>query len=133
MLNFLKPVVNQFQRAYEISLFTVSQDEHRIAISTNISGEYDVWILDLPSAYPYPITNVGQKPERLMFDPLGRYLIVSFDNNGDENPQIYAVGRYGGSLQSIVEAKGKKIHAQALFKKMETEFIMHRIKTIQST
>ncbi|MGE8207182.1 S9 family peptidase [Heyndrickxia sp. NPDC080065] len=114
MLNFSSPEVNQFLHTYEISLFAVSQDEQRIAISTNLSGEFDVWMLDLPSTYPYPMTKVGQKTERLMFDPFGRYLIVSFDKDGDESPQIYALGPYGGQLHPIVEAKGKKIHAQAL-------------------
>jgi hypothetical protein len=114
MLTFPQSEVEEFLRTYEIGLFSVSTDESRIAISTNLSGLYDVWMLDIPSTYPFPITNVGQKPERLMFDPLGRHLMVSFDDNGDENPQIYAVDLNGGKLVPIVQTSGKKFHLQAI-------------------
>jgi dipeptidyl aminopeptidase/acylaminoacyl peptidase len=114
MLSFPQTEVEEFLRTYEIGLFSVSPDESRIAISTNFSGMYDVWMLDFPSTYPYPITNVGQKPERLMFDPLGRHLIVSFDDNGDENPQIYAVSLNGGKLVPLAQSNGNKLHLQAL-------------------
>lgn len=114
MLTFPQSEVEEFLRTYEIGLFSVSPDESRIAISTNLSGLYDVWMLDIPSTYPFPITNVGQKPERLMFDPLGRHLMVSFDDNGNENPQIYAVDLNGGKLVPIVQTSGRKFHLQAI-------------------
>jgi hypothetical protein len=81
---------------------------------TNISGSYDIWMLELPSTYPFRLSNVGQKADRLMFDPNNRHLLLSIDDDGDENPQIFAVSLHGGPLLPVIKNEHSKNHLQAI-------------------
>lgn len=108
MLKFPKPGLSEFYRTYNIAGFAVNREETRIAMATNISGKYNVWGLDLPNAYPYPLTYQDQVPSMIQFDPQGRYILVGFDEDGDENTQIYAISPQGGALVDVRRAPGKR-------------------------
>lgn len=108
MFKFPPPDINEFFRTYAITTFAVSQDEKRIAYSTNLTGKYNVWGLDLPSTYPFPLTYRDQTPHALAFDPLGRFILVGFDNDGDENVQLYAISPNGGDVTPIRTFEGRR-------------------------
>lgn len=115
-MQFEKPDVEQFFRTFAIQRFAVSPDEKQLVFSTNLSGKYDLWAMDLPHTFPYPLTFQGQTCHELMFDKQGRYILASFDRDGDENTQIYALPRQGGTLKPIRLAENKKNHAVHLSK-----------------
>ncbi|GLG00752.1 hypothetical protein Alches_07910 [Alicyclobacillus hesperidum subsp. aegles] len=108
MIQIPKPDAEQLFRTYSITSFAVSKDESRIAFSTNLSGKYNVWGIDLGQHYPYPLTTQDQTPAYIRFDPVGRYVLVGFDNDGDENVQMYLVSPHGGALQPIRTAPGRR-------------------------
>ncbi|WP_040290088.1 S9 family peptidase [Alicyclobacillus hesperidum] len=108
MIQIPKPDAEQLFRTYSITSFAVSKDESRIAFSTNLSGKYNVWGIDLGQHYPYPLTTQDQTPAYIRFDPVGRYILVGFDNDGDENVQMYLVSPHGGALQPIRTAPGRR-------------------------
>jgi dipeptidyl aminopeptidase/acylaminoacyl peptidase len=108
MKPFARPDIEEFFRTYSITTFTVSKDEQRIAFSTNLSGKYNVWGLDLPNSYPYPLTYVDQTPHYLKFDPQGRYLLAGFDKDGDENTQMYILPPNGGALTPLRTCPGRR-------------------------
>ncbi|QSO51969.1 S9 family peptidase [Alicyclobacillus curvatus] len=108
MFKFPAPDMDEFFRTYAITTFAVSKDEKRIAFSTNLSGKYNVWGLDLPNTYPYPLTYRDQTPRALSFDPLGRFILVGFDNDGDENVQLYAISQNGGDVTPIRTFEGRR-------------------------
>ncbi|GMA51584.1 hypothetical protein GCM10025857_29410 [Alicyclobacillus contaminans] len=56
MRPFQRPDIEEFFRTYAITTFAVSQDERRLAFSTNLNGKYNVWGMDLPNTYPYPLS-----------------------------------------------------------------------------
>lgn len=116
MFKFPQPDIQEFFRTYAITGFTVSQDEQRVALSTNLSGRYNVWALDLPNTYPHPLTFVDQTPQGLKFDPQGRYLLVGFDHDGDENTQLYVVSPNGGAITPIRTSEGRRHYFTALSK-----------------
>lgn len=108
MKTFPRPDIEEFFRTYAISRFAVSKDETRIALATNLSGKYNIWGLDLPNTYPYPLTYIDQTPTDMRFDPQGRYILAGFDTDGDENAQLYVFSPSGGALQPVRTAAGRR-------------------------
>ncbi|MDF0727992.1 S9 family peptidase [Cytobacillus sp. S13-E01] len=101
MITFKKPDVEQFFRTFAIQDFAVSPDEKQLIFSTNLSGKYNLWAMDLPNQFPYPLTFVDQSCHELTYDKEGRFIIAGFDNDGDENTQLYALPRQGGELKPL--------------------------------
>lgn len=88
--------------------FCVAKDESRIAVATNFSGRYDAWGIDLDCAFPYRLTNEGQVPHAMHFDPQNRYFLVAFDRDGDENAQLYLAPSRGGPKQPLRTHAGRR-------------------------
>jgi len=113
-MHFTRPDIEEFFRTYAITGFAVSKDEQRIAFATNLSGNYNLWGLDLPNAYPYPLTYEDQTPHDIQFDPLGRYILVGFDTDGDENTQLYLIPPSGGALKAVRTAAARRHYVGSL-------------------
>lgn len=116
MLQFNKPDVEQFFRTFGIQKFAVSPDEKQLTFSTNLSGKYNLWAMDLPNTFPYPLTFVDQSCHELLYDKQGRYIIAGFDKDGDENAQLYALPLSGGDLKAIRFEEGHR-HMNAILSK----------------
>jgi dipeptidyl aminopeptidase/acylaminoacyl peptidase len=114
MWTFSRPDIEEFFRTYAITTFTVNKDETRIAFSTNLNGKYNVWGLDLPNTYPYPLSFIDQTPSDLKFDPQGRYILAGFDKDGDENTQLYFLPPSGGDLTPIRTFEGRRHYVAAV-------------------
>ncbi|MES1044489.1 S9 family peptidase [Heyndrickxia oleronia] len=102
MISFPKPDVEQFLRTFAIGDFAVSPDEKQLVFSTNLSGKYNLWAMDLPKTFPYPLTFIDQSCQGLLYDKQGRFIIAGFDQDGDENTQFYGLPLQGGTLKKIV-------------------------------
>ncbi|WP_010099557.1 alpha/beta hydrolase family protein [Ornithinibacillus scapharcae] len=102
MLNFSKPTVEQYLRTYVISNFAISKDEKRLVFNTNLNGKMNLWAMDLPDTFPYLFAQKDQSSNFIKFDPEGRYVLTGYDNNGDENYQIYAVSSEGGMPEGLI-------------------------------
>ncbi len=104
MIKFPNPKVEQFFYTYSIYHFQLSKDEKKLVFSTNLSGKRNLWALDLSKEHTYPF-QFAQKDEAslfVQFDPNGQYVLTSFDSDGDENYQIYALPPEGGLPQSLI-------------------------------
>lgn len=108
MLNFPQPDVEQFFQTYSIETFAVSPDETQIVLSTNFNGKYNLWAMDLPNSFPYPLTFHNQSCEQLAYDPNGNFIVAVIDEDGDENGQIYALPPEGGTLKPIRQKDGAR-------------------------
>ncbi|MDX8363411.1 S9 family peptidase [Cytobacillus sp. IB215316] len=106
MVTYKKPDVEQFLRAYTIQDFVLNNDESQLIFSTNISGNFNLWGLDLPNQFPYPLTFNDQSCQGLCYDKDGKFIIAAFDNNGDENSQLYMITPEGGQLNPIRTSEG---------------------------
>ena len=102
MISFPKPDVEQFLRTFAIGDFAVSPDEKQLVFSTNLSGKYNLWAMDLPKTFPYPLTFIDQSCQGLLYDKQGRFIIAGFDQDGDENTQFYGLPLQGGTMKEIV-------------------------------
>ncbi|GGH73865.1 dipeptidyl aminopeptidase/acylaminoacyl peptidase [Pullulanibacillus pueri] len=114
---FPKPDLEQFLRTYTISHFTVNEKETQLVFSSNINGKFNLWAMDLPQLSPYPLTFNDRESQFVKMDPEGRFLLTAFDNDGDENFQIYALRPEGGvPLPLITGEKQEKYFFAALSK-----------------
>ncbi|WP_080875974.1 S9 family peptidase [Oceanobacillus timonensis] len=104
MIKFPKPEVEQFFHTYSIDHFQVRKDEKKLIFSTNLSGKRNLWALDLSKGhpYPYPFAHKDESSLFIQFDPNGTYVLTSFDSDGDENYQIYALPPAGGIPQPLI-------------------------------
>ncbi|WP_440898022.1 alpha/beta fold hydrolase [Amphibacillus sp. Q70] len=105
MINFPKPTVEQFFHTFVITDFTVSEDEQRLVFSSNMNGKDNLWALDLPAMFPYLFAQHDQSIDFLQFDPHNRYLLTSYDQDGDENYQSYALPFTGGIAQPLTPSE----------------------------
>lgn len=108
MLKFSKPDVEQFFRTLVIQQFAVSPDEKQLIFSTNLSGTFDLWGMDLPHTFPYPLTFNGQSNHGIHYDKQGRFVVASFDHDGDELTQLYALPPQGGELKPLRLQAGER-------------------------
>ncbi|WP_099355268.1 S9 family peptidase [Fredinandcohnia onubensis] len=115
-MKFQKPDVEQFFKTFGIQNFTISPDEKQVVFSTNLSGKYNLWGIDLPNQFPYPLTFNDQSCQELTYDKNGQFLIAGFDKDGDENTQLYAIQPQGGELKPIRIQEGQR-HMIALLSK----------------
>lgn len=115
-MKFQKPDVEQFFRTFGIQNFTISPDEKQLVFSTNLSGKYNLWAMDLPNQFPYPLTFNDQSCQELIYDKNGQFLIAGFDKDGDENTQLYALQPQGGELKPVRLQEGHR-HMFAILSK----------------
>ncbi len=102
MIQFPKPTVEQFFRTYVITNFTVSNDEKRLAFSSNLNGKMNLWAMDLPDTFPYQFAQHDESCSFIKFDPENRHVLAGFDKDGDENHHIYAIPSEGGLPQPLI-------------------------------
>ncbi|QDI92700.1 S9 family peptidase [Salicibibacter halophilus] len=108
MLTFPKADVSQFFRTYSIQNFAVSPNEEQLVFSTNLSGDYNLWAMDMNQRFPYPLTSMNQSNHGLIYDSNNRFIIAAFDHDGDENAQLYALPPEGGALLPIQVNEGER-------------------------
>lgn len=116
MLSFKKPDVEQFFRTFAIQDFAVNHDESQLIFSTNLSGKFNLWAMDLPNTFPYPLTFIDQSSHGIVYDKQGRFVIAGFDKDGDENAQLYALPPKGGELKPLRVQEGHR-HMNAFLSK----------------
>ncbi|WP_419958861.1 S9 family peptidase [Psychrobacillus sp. BM2] len=108
MVKFDKPDVEQFFQTLTVENFTVSPDEKQLVISTNLTGHFNIWGMDLPNQFPYPLTFNNQSVDFLTYAKTGEFMVAGFDKDGDENTQIYALSPQGGKLVSLRSNEGER-------------------------
>lgn len=108
MVTFDKPEVEQFFQTLTVENFTVSPDEKQLVISSNLNGHFNIWGMDLPNQFPYPLTFNNQSVDFLTYAKTGEFMVAGFDTDGDENTQIYALSPQGGKLISLRSSEGER-------------------------
>jgi protease II len=108
MVTFKKSDIENFYRTFNVQTFTVSPDEKQVVFSTNLTGKYNLWGMDLPNQYPYPLTFIDQNCHALSYSHDGRFMVAAFDHDGDENTQLYALPPAGGELVPLRVEEGQR-------------------------
>lgn len=109
-IKFPAPTVEQYLRTFRISVFAVDAAEKQLIFSSNMDGKVNLWALDMDHRYPYPLTVIGEASADVLADPQGRYILATFDHDGDENWRICALPPAGGNPLPLLQADGEKFY-----------------------
>jgi dipeptidyl aminopeptidase/acylaminoacyl peptidase len=72
-------------------------DGDEVAYATDITGRFQVWRQAAEGGWPYQLTAFKSRAaRRLAWSPDGKRLVVAADREGDENEQLFLLGRDGG-------------------------------------
>lgn len=90
----------------------IAPDGKSLHFSWSVTGVTQVWKLDGPMRFPRQMTG-GEDPTALLeYSPDGKYVVVSRDRNGEENPGLYWQPAAGGELKAIYHQKGVQAYFQ---------------------
>jgi hypothetical protein len=78
-----------------------SPDGKRLYFTWAITGTAQIFRVDSPMGFPTQLTG-GEHPTQIVdVTPDGKWLVVSRDRNGEENPGLYLLSPEGGALKVI--------------------------------
>lgn len=78
----------------------------RVFFTWNVTGVPQIWASDQELRFPTQMTTGADATLIADITPDGRYLVVSRDRNGEENPGLYLLPTRGGSLIEIFQKPG---------------------------
>lgn len=79
----------------------LSPDGKRLFFGWSITGTPEVWRLDGPKAFPVQMTGGEDRTSLVDITPDGRYLVLSRDHGGQEDPGLYVQPVEGGAVRVI--------------------------------
>jgi dipeptidyl aminopeptidase/acylaminoacyl peptidase len=79
----------------------LSPDGKHLFFSWRVSGSDQVWRLDGPNQFPVQMTGGEDRTLPLRVTEDGKWLIVSRDRKGEENPGLYLQSATGGTLKLV--------------------------------
>jgi Tol biopolymer transport system component len=97
-------VSRRVQASYDLrapGLGVVAPDGKRLYFTWNITGSSQIWRLDAPRAYPVQMTGGEERTTISAVTPDGKWIIVSRDVGGQENPGLYLQPAAGGPFRTI--------------------------------
>ena len=90
----------------------VTPDGKKLFFTWGITGTVQVWRLDGAQKFPVQVTG-GQDATAISgITPDGKYLLLSRDRKGEENPGLYLQSTDGGNLEVIQHSKGVRSSLQ---------------------
>ncbi|PFA63127.1 S9 family peptidase [Bacillus sp. AFS015802] len=81
--------------------------------STNLNGNYNLWAMDLPHSFHYPLTTINQKSSLIHIDQ--DQIIATFEKDGDENHQLHYLPTSGGTPIPFLEKEAGSTCYHACF------------------
>ena len=107
----------------------VAPDGKRLFFSWRITGTTQIWRLDGPQRFPVQLTG-GQDTTLLAgVTPDGKWLVLSRDRDGEENPGLYLQRPAGGALEPVQHAKGVQTSLQ--FIADDSRFLYYKANDIR--
>ena len=109
--------IEQYYTSYNIGQFGITKSADKLVFSTNLNGKSNLFEMRLPKTYPMQFSNNNQKSGRVIIDKEERFIITTFDNDGDENYQLYKVPFSGGIPEKLFETEEGEKHLTYMFTK----------------
>ncbi len=108
----------------------LSADKKRLFFTWRVTGTSQVWRLDQPKGFPVQMTGGEDQTGIAGLTWDGKYLVLSRDRNGEENPGLYLQSTLGGALK-VIQHKAK---VQTIFEFVsdDSKFIYFRSNDIKA-
>ena len=107
----------------------LSPDGKSLYFTWTVTGQRQIWRVDGPQRFPTQLTG-GEDPTLLAdITPNGKYLVLSRDRKGEENPGLYLQDPKGGAL-TMVQHK-PKVQTQHNFVTDDSKYLYFRSNDIK--
>lgn len=78
-----------------------SADGKQVFVSTNLTGRYNIWRMDVTGSWPLQLTQSDDVQTGLSPSPDGRMLLFTQDSGGNEYSDVYSVPTAGGAVTRL--------------------------------
>lgn len=107
----------------------LSPDHRKLYFTWRVTGTTQVWKMDHPKSFPIQMTGGEDSTSVVGQTQDGRWLILSRDRNGEENPGLYLQSTDGGPLK-VIQHKAK-IQTHLQFVSSDSKFLVYRANDIK--
>jgi len=108
----------------------IHPDGKRLFFSWRVTGVSQIWRMDRPEGFPVPMTGGEDSTQLQGITPDGKYLILSRDRNGEENPGLYFQSVDGGPLQMIQHIRKVQTHFELV--SPDSEWVYFRSNDVEA-
>lgn len=91
-----------------------SPDGRKVVVSTNLTGQYNLWLVDADGGWPIQLTRSSDRQERPVWSPDGKWIAYESDHGGDGIFQLHAIPSDGGRPIQLTQDP-KVSHARLMF------------------
>ena len=102
----------------------LTPDGKAMFFSWAVTGTSQVWKLDGPMRFPVQMTSGSEPTAVIEVSPDGKFVLISRDQGGEENPGIYILPVGGGALVEVFRKKGVRASAVWISNDGETVFYL---------
>lgn len=108
----------------------LSADKKSLFFSWRVTGTSQVWKINGPKSFPVQMTGGEDSTSLVGMSADGKWLVLSRDRNGEENPGLYLQSTNGGPL-SVIQHKAK---VQTFFEFMtaDSKTIFYRANDVKA-
>ena len=120
-------MTNKLKKMFDVTapgMGLLSPDKKTLFFTWRVTGISHVWKIDGPQKFPVQLTSGSDAVSLVEIAPNGKFLIISKDSNGEENPGIFKLDLVTGQITELY----RKSKVQTRF-----EFITDDSKTIYFT
>lgn len=108
----------------------LSADKKKLFFSWRVTGSSQIWRLDSPKGFPVQMTGGEDSTSAVGLTADGKWLILSRDRNGEENPGLYLQPTVGGALQAIQHKP--KVQTFFEFSTADSKYIYFRANDVKA-
>lgn len=111
----LKPEMsNKLNKMLEIAapgMGMLSADKKTLYFSWRVTGQSHIWKIDGPQKFPVQLTSGTDSVSLSEIAPNGKFLIISKDVNGQENPGIFKLDLKNGAVTELYRKEKVQAHS----------------------
>lgn len=91
-----------------------SPDGHKIVIVTNLTGLYNLWLVNAQGGWPIQLTQSNDHQERPVWSPDGKWIVYESGHDGNGHLALYAVPADGGQPIPLTDEPDAN-HSRVMF------------------
>ena len=101
-------MANKLKKIFDISapgMGMLSPDKKTLYFTWRVTGQSHVWKIDGPKSFPVQLTSGTDAVSISEIAPNGKFLIISKDVNGEENPGLFRLDLKSGLIEELYRKK----------------------------
>jgi len=124
---------NRLRKLLDVSapgMGMLSPDNKSLYFGWRVTGQSHVWMIDGPRRFPQQLTTGNDNVSLLAVAPNGKFLIVSKDEGGKENPGLYLFDLATNQMTELF--RKEKVNAYFSFLTSDSKFIYFTANDVKS-